>query len=99
MFGTAEQAAKSDGTKGVTTSVVHTGFYRFLVTFSSLVCLVAFPYYNLEQCLEVCLEILQYVVIIWAHKRIVKKNPRDSSKVTACICDSKKKERRETFRR
>lgn len=32
---------------------VGSGSYRFLVTFSSLVFLVTFQYYNLAQCLEI----------------------------------------------
>lgn len=72
MFGTAQQAAKSDGAKGFTTSGVGSDSYRFLVAFSSLVCLVAFPYYNLAQHLEFCLEVLQYIAIIWAHKIVEK---------------------------
>lgn len=76
MFGTAQQAAKSNGAKGVTTSGVGSGSYRFLVTFSSLVCLVAFPYYNLAQCSEVCLQILQSIAIICAYKIIAEKTTR-----------------------
>lgn len=58
IFGTKKQAAKSGGS------------YRVLGTYSSLVCLIAFPYYNLAQCLEV----LQYIAVIWAHKIVVEKN-------------------------
>lgn len=53
MFGTAQQAAESDGTKGVTVPGMGSGSYRFLVTYSSLVCLVTFQYCNLAQCLEI----------------------------------------------
>lgn len=40
VFGIAQQAAESDGTKRVTVPGVGSGSYRFLVTFSSLVYLV-----------------------------------------------------------
>lgn len=55
MFGTAQQAAESDGTKRVTVSEVASGSYRFLVTFSSLVYAWSFqgPNYNLAQCFEI----------------------------------------------
>ena len=85
VFGTAPQAAKSDGPKGIT-SGVGSGSDRFLVTQSSLVCLVGFPCYNLTQCLEICLEVIKYITITWAHKIIVEEKYRDSSRVTTYIC-------------
>lgn len=75
MSAAMQYAATSDAQKGFTSSTS----YRFLMTFSSVVCLMIFPWFNLAQwffCLFVYLEVLQNIAVIWTPKIVIGKKKK-----------------------
>lgn len=85
MSAAMQYAATSDAQKGFTASGVDSSSYRFLMTFSSVVRLMTFPWFNLAQwffCLFVYLEVLQNIAVIWTPKIVIGKKKKTRIQVT-----------------